>query len=125
MGRTVSLNLDVLRSANGAGERIAGAASHLGDALRDAGLTVSRHASEGARYARAFGDDALTTGRDAARSTRALVEQRPMEALIVVGIAAFAIGWVLRRVREVASRPDAAPAKRRTTRAAARRRTSA
>lgn len=121
----MSLNFDVFRSANGAGERIAGAASHLGDALRDAGLTVSRRASEGARYARAFGDDALTTGRDAARSTRALVEQRPMETLLVVGIAAFAIGWVLRRLQEVPSRSNAAPPKRRTPRAAARRRPSA
>ncbi len=122
----MSLGFDVFRSSSsGAGDRIAGAAGHLGEALRDAGVTVSRRASEGARYARALGDNALTTGRDTARSTRALVEQRPLEALLVVGIAAFAIGWVLRRVQEVASRKEAAPARRRTTRATTRRRTSA
>ena len=123
----MSLGFDVFRSTNGAGERIAGAATHLGDALREAGIAVSRRASEGARQARALGDDVLTTSRDTARSARSLVEQRPMEALLVVGIAAFAIGWVLRRVKEVASRSDAPPPARRrtTTRATTRRRTSA
>ena len=119
-------SFDSLRSrGNGAGERIADAASHLGDALRDAGLNVSRRAGEGADYARALGDDLLTSGRDAARSTRAIVEARPMEAVLVVGLAAFALGWILRRVQEATSHDeDAAPARRRTTRAAPRRRSS-
>jgi ElaB/YqjD/DUF883 family membrane-anchored ribosome-binding protein len=122
----MSLGFDLFRSSNGAGERIVGAASHLGDVLRDAGIAVSRHASEGARQARSLGDEVLTTSRETARSARSLVEQRPMEALLVVGIAAFAIGWVLRRVKEVATSSDApTPARRRTTRATARRRTGA
>ena len=121
----MNLGFDVSGLSNGAGARIAGAASHLGDVLRDAGLTASRRASEGARYARALGDEALTTGRDTARSARAVVEQRPMEALLVVGLAAFAVGWVLRRVQEAAARKDAAPARRVTSRAKPRRRTTA
>jgi hypothetical protein len=117
----------LLSRSNGAGERIADAASHLGDALRDAGVNVSRHASKSATYARALGDDALTSGREAARSARAVVEGRPVEAVLVVGLAAFALGWILRRVQEAASRDDApAPTRRRaTTRATTRRRTSA
>jgi len=119
-------SFDSLRSrGNGAGERIVDAASHLGDALRDAGINVSRRAGEGADYARALGGDLLTSGRDAARSTRAIVEARPMEAVLVVGLAAFALGWILRRVQEAASHDDEpAPARRRTTRAAPRRRSS-
>lgn len=121
-------SFDSLRSrSNGAGERIAEAAGHLGDALRDAGVTVSRRAGEGAQYARALGDDMVTTGRDAARSARAVVESRPMEAVLVVGLAAFAIGWILRRVQEAASHEEdeTTPPRRRSTRAATRRRTSA
>jgi hypothetical protein len=120
-------SFDSLRSrSNGASERIVDAASHLGDALRDAGVNVSRRASEGAQYARALGDDVLTSGRDAARSARAVVEARPLEAVLVVGLAAFALGWVLRRLQEAASRGDEpAPTRRRATRAAPRRRTSA
>jgi hypothetical protein len=120
-------SFDTLRSrSNGAGERIADAATHLGDALRDAGLNASRRASESADYARALGDDMLTSGRDAARSARAIVEARPMEAVLVVGLAAFALGWVLRRVQEAASRNGeaTAPARRRSTRTSPRRRTS-
>jgi hypothetical protein len=120
-------SFDSLRSrSNGAGERIANAASHLGEALRDAGVGVSRRASEGAHYARALGDDMLSSGRGAARSARKVVRGHPMEALLVVGLAAFALGWVMRRVQQaVAHDGEAAPARRRTTRAAPRRRTSA
>jgi hypothetical protein len=120
-------SFDSLRSrSNGTGERIANAASHLGDALRDAGLSVSRHASEGADYARALGDDMLASGRDAARSARAVVRGHPVEAVLVVGLAAFALGWVMRRVQEAISHDDEpAPARRRTTRAAPRRRANA
>jgi hypothetical protein len=123
------LSFDSLRSrGNGAAERIADAAGHLGDALRDAGLNVSRRASESADYARALGDEMLSSGREAARSARAVVEARPMEAVLVVGLAAFAIGWVLRRVQEAASRggEEAPPRRRRTTtRSSPRRRTGA
>jgi hypothetical protein len=122
---SLGFSFDSFRPRDGAGARIADAATHLGDALRDAGLNVSRHASEGTRYARALGDDMLTSGRDAARSARAVVEERPLEALLVVGIAAFALGWILRRVQEAASHDDAAPVRRRTTRAAPRKRPSA
>ncbi|MET0229528.1 MAG: hypothetical protein ABW186_01190 [Rhodanobacteraceae bacterium] len=115
----------LLSRSNGAGERIADAATHLGDVLRDAGVTVSRRATKGATYARALGDDALTSGRDAARSARAVVEGRPLEAVLVVGLAAFALGWILRRVQEATSRDEeetTPPTRRRTTRAAPRRR---
>jgi ElaB/YqjD/DUF883 family membrane-anchored ribosome-binding protein len=102
---------------NGIGERLVEASRHLGDAMRDAGTGVSR----GASYARDLGDEVLANSRDAARSARTLVHQRPMEAMLIAGLAAFALGWLLRRVREPAARTPGA--KRATASTRARRRT--
>ena len=88
-----------LASHNGIGERLVDASRHLGDVLRDAGTSVTR----GAGHARDFGDEMLANSRDVARSARTLVEQRPMEAMLIAGLAAFALGWLLRRVQEPAS----------------------
>jgi hypothetical protein len=120
---SLGLSLGSFRPRDGV-ERIAEASHHLRDALRDASVDISRRANASADYARALGDDMLTSSRDAARTARAAIEERPVEALIVVGLAAFAIGWVMRRLQERKQDADAAPAPRRTTRARPRRRTA-
>jgi hypothetical protein len=91
-------------------ERIAQASRNLRDALRDSGTRITRGASAGADYARsgvdyarALGDDALASTQRVGRSTRAAIAERPVETLLVVGLAAFAIGWLSRRVQEARS----------------------
>ena len=96
---------------NGAGERLMEASRGFSDALRDAGTRISRGASEGADYARSLGEDAYTQSLQAARSTRKLIEKRPLEAVLIVGLASFAIGWVLRRLQEPSAPKRAAPAR--------------
>lgn len=106
------------RAANGAGERLAEASRGFSDALRDASTRISHGASAGADYARAGADYARALGEDAyaeslraARSTRKLIEQRPLEAVLIVGLASFAIGWVLRRLQEPATRTRSSAAR--------------
>ena len=91
------------RTANGAGERLLEASRGLGDALRDATTRISDGASVGADYARTLGEDVYSESQRAARSTRKMIEQRPLEAVLIVGLASFAIGWVLRRLQEPAA----------------------
>ena len=108
------------RAANGAGERLIEASRGFGDALRDATTRISHGASTSADYARALGEDAYAESVRAARSTRKLIEQRPLEAVLIVGLASFAIGWVLRRLQEPAATPRRATAAR-TSRPSRRR----
>jgi len=109
------------RAANGAGERLIEASRGFGDALRDASTRISHGASTSADYARSLGEDAYAESVRAARTTRKLIEQRPLEAVLIVGLASFAIGWVLRRLQEPAAPRRAAaartsrPSRRRTT----------
>lgn len=99
------------RTANGAGERLIEASRGFGDALRDATTRISHGATAGADYARTLGEDAYSESLRAARSTRKLIEQRPLEAVLIVGLASFAIGWVLRRLQEPATPRRATPAR--------------
>jgi hypothetical protein len=85
---------------NGARERLLDASRNLGGALREAGARMTRGANAGAEYTRAIGRDVLETGQRATRSARSVVEERPLEALLIVGLTAFALGWVMRRVQE-------------------------
>jgi ElaB/YqjD/DUF883 family membrane-anchored ribosome-binding protein len=101
------------RTANDAGERLIEASRGFGDALRDATARISHGASTGADYARSLGEDVYTESRRAARTTQRLIEQRPLEAVLIVGLASFAIGWVLRRLQEPAV-PQRATAARTT-----------
>ena len=105
---------------NGAGARLLEASRGVGEALRDAGTRISQGASTGADYARAIGEDAYAESVRAARSTRKLIERRPLEAVLIVGLASFAIGWVLRRLQEPAATPRRATAAR-TSRPSRRR----
>jgi len=96
---------------NGAGARLLEASRGVGEALREAGTRISQGASTGADYARAVGEDAYAESVRAARSTRKLIERRPLEAVLIVGLASFAIGWVLRRLQEPSAPKRATPAR--------------
>jgi hypothetical protein len=98
---------------DGARERLADASRNLRSALRDAGTRMTHGASVGADYTRAVGKDLFATGQRATRTARSAVEERPLEAVLVVGLAAFALGWILRRVQESASRSTPATRPRR------------
>jgi hypothetical protein len=100
-----------LQRTNGAGERLMEASRGFSDALRDAGTRLSHGATTGADYARTLGEDAYAESLRAARSTRRLIERRPLEAVLIVGLASFAIGWVLRRLQEPATPKRAASAR--------------
>jgi len=95
------------RDINGARERLVEASQSIGGALRDAGARMTRSANAGAEYTRAIGKDVFESGQRATRSARSAVEERPLEALLIVGLAAFALGWIMRRVQEAASKPSA------------------
>ena len=108
---------------DGARERLVDASRNLRSALRDAGTRMTHGASVGADYTRAVGKDLFATGQRATRTARSAVEERPLEAVLIVGLAAFALGWVLRRVQESTHR--SAPAARlRRTPARARKRST-
>jgi hypothetical protein len=107
---------------HGARERLVDASRSLGGALREAGAKMTRSANIGADYTRAIGKDVFATGQRATRSARTAIEERPLEALLIVGLAAFALGWVLRRVQEPRQRTTSAASKRAPVRQ--RRRTS-
>lgn len=112
------------RSNGGASE----APRRLLEAFRDAGESLA--SKRAARHVRAIKDELLAAGDRATRSTRGLVESRPLEALLLVGVGAFTLGWLARRMREsarstVASRSPrkrTAPAAQRARTAPARRR---
>jgi len=105
-----------------AAERLADASHHFTAALRDAGASVTRGASVGADYARAATEDVIESGRRLTRSTQGAIQERPLEALLIVGIASFAVGWLLRRMQE--SRDEESTAPRTTAASRARRRTT-
>ncbi|NCT69024.1 MAG: hypothetical protein GXC76_15460 [Rhodanobacteraceae bacterium] len=69
--------------------------------MRDAEHAITRRGSAGVEAARAFGDDLLGGARHLQRSTRTLLAERPLETLLVIGIAGFAIGWIARRARDL------------------------
>lgn len=105
---------------NGARERLLDASRNLGGALREAGAKMTRGANAGADYTRAVSKDVMASGQRATRTARSAIAERPLEAILIVGLTAFAVGWVLRRVQEAArarTTPSAAP-----RRATARRR---
>jgi hypothetical protein len=97
--------------------RLLDASQEFGDALRKHGAEMARGAVAGVDYARDVADDALASGRRVARSTHELVVARPMEALLLVGLASFAIGYVLRHMRKDADSERRARPRARASRA--------
>jgi hypothetical protein len=107
---------------DGARERLSDASQRLRSALHDAGARMTHGASAGADHTRAIGKDLFETGQRATRTARSAVEERPLEAVLIVGLAAFALGWVLRRLQESTDRRAAATTRPRRAPARSRRR---
>jgi hypothetical protein len=82
------------------GDRLIEASRNLRDALQDTRSKISDRAAAGSDYARALSDEVIASSLRAGRTTRAAIVDRPVEAILIVGIAAFAIGWVARRLQE-------------------------
>ncbi|MGA8278860.1 MAG: hypothetical protein WB784_11785 [Rhodanobacteraceae bacterium] len=82
------------------GSRVADASHALIATLRDANQAVARRGSAGWSSARALGDDVLTKGRNARKSTAGFIAERPLESVLIIGLAGVAIGWILRRAQE-------------------------
>jgi hypothetical protein len=82
------------------GDRLIEASRNLRDALQDTRSKLSSRAAAGSDYARALSDEVIASSLRAGRTTRAAIVERPVEAILIVGIAAFAIGWVARRLQE-------------------------
>lgn len=107
--------------ANGA--HLAEASHALATSLHNASEALARQGGSGMRAVRVFADGAVGNARQMGRSTRSLMAERPLEAVLIAGIAGFAIGWLVRRSREAAARTTtqrAAAAPRTQHRAAAR-----
>ena len=64
---------------------------------REVGETWPRAAAD---YARETGDDLRALGRRAGRSTRRTIDAHTVETVVIVGLAAFALGWLARRMQE-------------------------
>lgn len=101
-------------SDDGTSARLFEASREFGNALREHGVGMARRAGAGIDYARDVADDTLERGRYAARSTRALVVARPVEALLIMGLASFAVGWLLRHMQKDADAELRAPSRSRT-----------
>ena len=102
--------------------RFASATDTARHALVDARDVAGRELDRGWHVVRDLSRDAATGGMQLGRSTRSLVSQRPVESVLLVAGAAFAIGWLaahLRRSRKPAAATRATPA-----RAAAKSRTT-
>jgi ElaB/YqjD/DUF883 family membrane-anchored ribosome-binding protein len=97
------------RTARANGAHLADASQALANALHETGDTLARQRDTGLRAMRELGGSALGNARQMGRSTRSLVAERPLEAVLLVGLAGFAIGWLVRRSREMAARPPRAP----------------
>ena len=94
---------------DGLGARFAEASDAMAARLNDANLALMRRGSSGLNAARDFGGDMLGGARRWSQSTRGLVAERPLETALLVGIAGFALGWLIRRMREPGPRVVRAP----------------
>lgn len=100
--------------------RIAAASDLVAQNLLDAHRAIARRSAAGLDHAKAFGGELQKETYRFGRSTRSLVAERPIESVVIIGVAAFAIGWLWRRSRESQSETGVAarsPTKRRSSKA--------
>lgn len=110
------LNDHVGSASDAAHARFAAASEVVANNLHDAQHALARRGAAGLDYARTVGSGMRKGSYRLGRSTRSLVAERPVESAIIIGIAAFAIGWLWRRSRELqahAPAPARASSKRR------------
>ena len=91
-------------------------------ALHEAREIAGRHLDSGLHLARELSAQAHANSLRAGRSARDLVQQRPVESVLLVAGAAFAIGWLVSRLRATRTATPAArtaPARARSRKRAA------
>jgi len=103
---------NVVPATEAAHARFAAASDALVNHLQATRDVIARSGSSGLDYARQIGSDVTNSTYRFGRSTRTLVADRPIESVVIIGVAAFAIGWLWRRSRETthASAPSPRPA---------------
>lgn len=94
------------------GARFADASDAVAARWRDANHLLRQRGASGLDAARDFGGEMLGGARRMRRSTRDFVIERPLETALLVGVVGFAVGWLVRRIREPAPRVAAARATR-------------
>lgn len=94
---------------DGLGARFAEVSDAMAARLHDANQSLMRRGSSGLDAARDFGGDMLGGARRMSRSTRSLVSERPFETVLLVGVVGFALGWLIRHMREPGPRAARAP----------------
>ncbi|MGA9422451.1 MAG: hypothetical protein WBW61_08810 [Rhodanobacteraceae bacterium] len=96
------------------GSRVADASHALIATLRDANQAVAKRSAAGWNSARALGEDVLVKGRHTRETTAGFIAERPLESVLIIGLAGVAIGWILRRAQESRADHSSARASRAT-----------
>jgi hypothetical protein len=106
----------VVPATEAAHARFAAASDALVNHLQTTRDVLARKGISSLAQARQLGDDVTQGTYRFGRSTRTLVAERPIESVVIIGVAAFAVGWLWRRSRESQSaKPETrSPARRRT-----------
>jgi hypothetical protein len=94
------LEENVVPATEAAHARFAAASDALVNHLQTTRNAIARTGTSGLDYARQIGSDVTKGSYRLGRSTRSLVAERPIESVVIIGVAAFAVGWLWRRSRE-------------------------
>jgi ElaB/YqjD/DUF883 family membrane-anchored ribosome-binding protein len=94
------LEENVVPATEAAHAKFAAASDALVNQLQSTRSALSRSGSAGVDYARQLSNDVTQGTYRFGRSTRTLVAERPIESVMIIGAAAFAVGWLWRRSRE-------------------------
>ena len=103
--------MDRFRHIDGdVGERFSDASDALAARLRDVNQQLRERGASGLDAARDFSGQMIGGARRMSRSTRDFAVERPLETALLVGVVGFAVGWLVRRMREPAPRAAVARA---------------
>lgn len=99
----------IAQADDGLGARFTEASDAIVARLHDANQSLMRRGSSGLGAARDLGGDMLDGARRLSRSTRGVMAERPFETVLLVGVAGFALGWLIRYMREAGPPTARAP----------------
>lgn len=99
------LEENVVPATEAAHARFAEASDALVNHLQTTRNALARTGNSGLDYARQLGSDVTDGTYRFGRSTRTLVAERPIESVVIISVAAFAVGWLWRRSRESRNTP--------------------
>ncbi|MEO7062511.1 MAG: hypothetical protein ABI082_01900 [Dokdonella sp.] len=95
-----------------AGAQFADASDAVAAHWHETNQLLRQRGAAGLDAARDFGGDVLGGARRMSRSTRDFATERPLETALLIGVVGFAVGWLVRRMREPTPRSAAARATR-------------